>query len=312
MRLFLSRLIVAVTCCFGCFCNQGNAATIFYDDFNDGDPLDANPVSWIQDDEPDDVMTIMDGDLVIAAGGSIYAGYGFASPQGVTVTSVSIRAQARCGPGDVVSLGARVDEPLTGGVPSGGYYARITEEGEVVMGGFGEYLGSEPFPTEFRPGQEDVVMQFDIIGEQLSFWVWRPGENMPSEPLIAATDNRDNSGVIGLSVWNWPWSNAPTEATFRYAQVADVHIHPGDFTNDGWIDNHDLLAWKLGFGTSSGAAPDDGDADYDGDVDSRDFLMWQRAYGTVSPLAAITTDVPEPSSLALTLTVFCLALRRRR
>ena len=114
-------------------------------------------------------------------------------------------------------------------------------------------------------------------------------------------------------VSNWPWSNFPVEAIYRYVHVADVHIHPGDFDNDGQVNNDDLLTWEQGFDMPSNAAPANGDADYDGDVDGWDFLMWQREYGTVVPLS-LESITPEPttSALALAATLFFVGRRRGR
>ena len=71
---------------------------------------------------------------------------------------------------------------------------------------------------------------------------------------------------------------------------------PGDFDEDGDVDNDDLSLWKSGFGTPTGAAVPDGDADGDGDVDNADLMIWQRNY--TGPLLA-TIPVPEPSGMLL-------------
>jgi len=72
------------------------------------------------------------------------------------------------------------------------------------------------------------------------------------------------------------------------------------------------------------ASPVAGDFDGDGDRDGADFLFWQRNPGVgdladweanfgVPPLSAITTSVPEPTSLLLALFASLgLPLCRRR
>ncbi len=55
---------------------------------------------------------------------------------------------------------------------------------------------------------------------------------------------------------------------------------PCDFDFSGYVDGADLEIWKTGYGTQSGAGPEDGDCDGNGTVDGRDFLMWQRVFGT--------------------------------
>lgn len=86
----------------------------------------------------------------------------------------------------------------------------------------------------------------------------------------------------------------------------------GDFDEDGDVDQGDLAAWQLGYGTSSGAEHHKGDADGDGDVDGRDFLVWQRQYGS-SMLQAATLAVPEPAGLLLMVAmVLATNMSRRR
>lgn len=93
-----------------------------------------------------------------------------------------------------------------------------------------------------------------------------------------------------------------------------------DLTGDGVIDNDDLVELQ----DIIGATP--GDFDGDGDVDGSDFLEWQRTDGTaggltdwqtnygsgVAPLAASGTAVPEPTTLALCVSMGLLTIVRRR
>jgi hypothetical protein len=93
---------------------------------------------------------------------------------------------------------------------------------------------------------------------------------------------------------------------FAYIDFDDAPSLPGgnfaeaDFDNSGAVDGADLAAWKLGFGTASGASKAQGDADADGDVDGGDYLLWQRQLGTVTAVGAAGA-VPEPNAMALVL-----------
>jgi len=73
-------------------------------------------------------------------------------------------------------------------------------------------------------------------------------------------------------------------------------VAPGDFDQDGDVDDDDNSAWQTGFGTLVGATLADGDSDDDGDVDGGDFLNWQINYGTGVPTGqgAGSLDTPEP------------------
>ena len=275
-----------------------HAATIFFDDFEDGDHLDGSPVSWdLAGPDPDDEEMVVDGSLVITSGG-INRGLNWAGVD-IDLPNVSIRSQGRVGhPDDVFSVGAR------GNVATqGNYYARVGRwvgwpTGAVGLGGLD--VPEIVIPTDLQPYEEDVVLQLDVFGNQLSVWAWRPGEDMPDAPLITAIDNRRSSGIASVAVWNNPWIEEPVEGIYRYVHVADVHIHPGDFNNDGDVDGDDFLTWQQGYGMQSGAAPANGDADYDGDVDGDDFLIWQSEFSSGSGLASA---VPEPALIALSLIV---------
>lgn len=68
---------------------------------------------------------------------------------------------------------------------------------------------------------------------------------------------------------------------------------PGDFDGDGDVDGDDFLLWQLGGSPIPLSQSDLGD--------------WEANYGTVAPLSAISTAVPEPSSVLLVLIgVLCL------
>jgi hypothetical protein len=41
-------------------------------------------------------------------------------------------------------------------------------------------------------------LQFDVIGNQLSMFVWRPGEVKPVTPTLTVAENVLSSGVTGV------------------------------------------------------------------------------------------------------------------
>jgi hypothetical protein len=85
-------------------------------------------------------------------------------------------------------------------------------------------------------------------------------------------------------------------------------FHAGDFTENNAVDGLDLVAWKTGFGTATGATHAQGDADSDMDVDGADFLVWQRELGLAGSGAAA---VPEPGAALLLLIGAAAAFSRR-
>ncbi|WP_428305330.1 dockerin type I domain-containing protein [Lacipirellula sp.] len=109
-----------------------------------------------------------------------------------------------------------------------------------------------------------------------------------------------------------------------YAALADVgwqvpaklYQLPGDFNGDHIVDGADFLVWQRNFG-KSGILP--ADANVDGVVDAYDAWIMQQNYGAMGaqfPLDAVAgTSVPEPTSVALTLSAAAVlfgCMRRRK
>ncbi|MCG8448239.1 MAG: hypothetical protein MI725_01500 [Pirellulales bacterium] len=81
---------------------------------------------------------------------------------------------------------------------------------------------------------------------------------------------------------------------------------PPDYDGDGDVDGADLAVLRNAYGNSA-----NGDADNDGDTDGADFLIWQRQYTGPLVLTAAAT-VPEPSTMALLITMLALTRLRLR
>ena len=87
----------------------------------------------------------------------------------------------------------------------------------------------------------------------------------------------------------------------------------GDFNGDGQVNAADFAAWQAGYGTATGATLANGDANSDGDVDGDDFLTWQQNFGTGTGNLTDANAVPEPSAIALLLSLLgCLLIARRK
>ncbi len=188
-----------------------SAATIFFDDFNDGNAGDGMPVTWVAGSGTWDASS---GDYV--ATGSL--------PRVSRVTAhvlgdTSARTQARVVGNVAANLAVRrpgVNE---------GYAGVIRPDGSMTIARFGVgapiALGSAVVP--FNPVQQDVVLQFDAFGDKLSLWAWPVGGPFPVEPQVVAFDNTYAQGPVGL-ISSSAAALPSDSTTYRFIQVADTHI----------------------------------------------------------------------------------------
>lgn len=210
---FLQVLFVVVSSAVCALPAQGN--TIFRDTFNDGNAEDGVPVMWTpRPDRP--------GDYNASSGDYILSPFLPGSSENLTsqaldftLTDTSIRSQVRLeSDGSFLFLEARTQ-----------YFAFIQRfEEERTRAGIGRsdesgqiLLGSD-FDVPFDILDEDAVLQFDVIGNELSLWVWPASGQMPDEPQATAVDDMHASGTVAVG--------ASTEgpAIYRYVHVADMHI----------------------------------------------------------------------------------------
>jgi hypothetical protein len=100
--------------------------------------------------------------------------------------------------------------------------------------------------------------------------------------------------------------------TMPVSFTVQANFLAADFNQDGLVNSTDLNAWRMSFGTGSGALKSQGDADNDGDVDVADFNLWQRQVGQLPSSSVTTASVPEPATGRLLLAMVALIAARRR
>lgn len=98
-----------------------------------------------------------------------------------------------------------------------------------------------------------------------------------------------NSGGFG--------TDANNVVNLDNVQLEFTPAGPGDFNGDSYVDGRDFLEWQLG------NSPDP--------LSAADLTEWKSNYPT-SPLSAVMSAVPEPSTMMLSLIVSFMALVRRR
>ena len=188
------------------------AETVFYDDFSDGD-LDG----WSVADGT--TASIVDGSLEISRNG-----FARIRPEGVALGDISIRTQVRAlAPSTNFGIGVMVRRQTGQSPPC--YYAGVADTGEYGGDSFWGVCNGDDFPeidTDFDVLEEDVLLQLDVIGNQLSLWTWRPDEPMPAKPHATIEDDLLTSGVVDL------WINAipsgSVRGAFRFVHIANAHI----------------------------------------------------------------------------------------
>lgn len=112
--------------------------------------------------------------------------------------------------------------------------------------------------------------------------------------------------IVVRQVEGGPGNDLEFGLAWWFGNPFEPTITPGDFDEDGDVDDDDLSDWRNNFGTGGGA-----DADGDGDSDGADFLAWQQNLGTGVPAIATTAAVPEPAAWLLAVVGLPLLLRAR-
>lgn len=211
------------------FSSAAMGNTIFYDDFNDGSATDGSPRTWTP------VIGYHNGTFDASSGDYLIVP---ATAEDVLITGIldevlsdtSIRAQVRTsGANDDIALIAR--GRLVGGTL---YQGGINAAGKIFIG-FNKPI-PPPFPpegtyvelaaqlTDLRPTTEDVLLQFDVFGNHLSLYAWRPGELRPVQPQLEVIDSQFSEGLVGMIYDVLPDPGPRGSVTFRFYQVADASI----------------------------------------------------------------------------------------
>ncbi len=216
-----SKRLLTVACCVLAWmicARAASAATIFFDDFNDGNAGDGMPVTWVPGVG---TWNASSGDYV--ATGSIPTRVSRVPDH--VLGDTSARTQVRV----VGKVGAALGVRRT--MTSVGYAGEIRADGSMVIarvdGGAPVALGTAA--VAFNPVQQDVMLQFDAFGDKLSLWAWPVGNQMPDQPQIVVFDGTYAEGPVGLI--SAGFAGVPSDSTtFRYVEAANTHI-PEPSTN---------------------------------------------------------------------------------
>jgi hypothetical protein len=185
---------IRVTLAIGCFAlvvahagEQAEAAVAFHDSFVDGDHTDGTPVLWSPGTEATGDRSVVNGRLVHTPFGA----------QNMSTYAEECLGNATCDYGDV-SL--RSAFRVGGAMPRyATLFARSTADA-TLFGGIDSSaravlamsLGTEVtfftrVSTEVDPLSDDVNLQLDVQGDQMSLWMWTAGNARPEMPTATAT-----------------------------------------------------------------------------------------------------------------------------
>lgn len=215
-----TTLALFVVFSFACS-SPAQADPIVRDTFDDGSVSDGTPATWtVVLPQFPGTLDAASGDLIMTPSSRAIV----ASIAELEREDVSIRAQARIlessPSGSGVELLARGDRATVDA-----YLAGLDDEGFAYVGRSGDDLPAfASTNTDLRLLEEDVILQFDVFGTELSMWAWKAGEPMPTEPLLSATDGSLTSGEFGFDYFAYEPTSPLGSAVYRYVHVASTHI----------------------------------------------------------------------------------------
>jgi hypothetical protein len=102
----------------------------------------------------------------------------------------------------------------------------------------------------------------------------------------------------------------PMQAT-DVGSVTVIVATTGDYNHNGVVDAADYVTWRDSLGSTTNLAAD---GNQNGTVDANDYAVWRSNFGNTGSHGVGTFSVPEPSSIALSLTWLAMNsfLARRR
>jgi hypothetical protein len=288
----------------------------WFDDFNDGNLKDGNPVTWLENlgADPNDsgsffpgIYDASSGDYLLDPAPDSFTTQMSALVPGQSFTDTYMRTQGIVLPdpndpannGGNLVLTARINpDQLTG------YLVYFDVSGnlqlQTLAGGATEDIGTMDYTAPFNAGSE-VVLELNVVGTELSAYVWLADDpnGKPAEPQVTATDDQFAAGIAGLA---YAEDDPNTSAIYRYATAQStpfVDTLPGDFNTDGVVDAADYVAWR------NGAA------------NPTDYNTWRANFGAGASAAGLSSAssaaaVPEPAGWIAALIAIAACRMRSR
>jgi hypothetical protein len=176
-------LSIVFVCCVFSVCQTNIYAELlpFVDDFSDGDATDGMPGTWIAGGQPDAIHDASSGDFVITANALSFSYV----QELIGLRDVSIETQvtfSQTTNEDFANVWARgASDPNAfgsywGGIREKSYWGGIRENGILGIGrenSDGSNTIFDTIGTSLDPVNGDVLLRFDVIGDQISLFAWQ-------------------------------------------------------------------------------------------------------------------------------------------
>ena len=283
----MSMVFFAVVVMWPCLSHADWDAPYFFDDFEDGDATDGNPVKWTVEQPEPGTFEVIDGDLVVTlpddplppgdARGTCL------SPR-ITVTDASFRAQVK-----YIVPGSNWATFWSRGVnftPDGS--ESISLESAIRADGLLSLHISRLTPdlvfqilrqaeTDVNPFQEIVNFQFDVFGEFANVTVWPDGQPKPSKAnldTVRIPASVWDEGQFGLCSASFDNIEVPPQRISYFAALPTPHatLVRGDFDENLVIEAADIDL--LSSAVRNESADLKFDINLDNAVDSSDREYW--------------------------------------
>ena len=333
--------VVAATLAVATSAEAQVSPKFFLDTFDDMNAQDEMPVSWSAWQGIGSIDAAR-GDLVVTAAQGPFDG-SWIFVDDYIYDDISIRTQLAVTPdkpwaeANVYARGTG-DSVYAAGITSSTHSWRPDSLWIWAFFSATEYQDLRYVHTDLDPAETDILLQFDLLGDQLTFTAWEAGTPKESGQRISVRNNRIQRGSLGITYWDRPPLAPPlpdyARATYRFYEAAE--IRPGDFNVNDVLDVEDIdllsLEIRLGRYRPQFNLNDDefvnltdhaiwvhelkhtwyGDADLNGEFNSNDMVQvfqagkyeigWvsHRASSIIAPTGPKATGTPTACSTAPT------------
>jgi hypothetical protein len=176
---------------------------------------------------------------------------------------------------------------------------------------------------QILPNAADLFQGATLQAPILTEYGTAPPPNTPVWTGTLATGTHSNSclnwtststsGRVGLAnATDSTWCNNGLRGCNLSGRIYGLGVlasprAPGDYNDDGQVDAGDYIVWRNTYGQTGLKLPADGNGN--GTIDAGDFDEWRLHFGD-PPATASSSTVPEPSTLALLVTLAYAAVAR--